>query len=370
LKEIAFVDLKRNYLSVRDEIEKALHDVMERTAFILGREVKEFEEEFAAYCGAQYCIGVASGTDALKIALKAIGIMPGDEVITAANTFIATVLAISESGATPVLVDCDPHYYTIDPDGIEKAITRKTKAIIPVHLFGQMADMERIEPIAKKQNLRIVEDACQAHGSMYHGKKAGTFGDVGCFSFYPGKNLGAFGDAGAMTTDKPELAEKIKLLRDYGQRIKYFHELKGYNSRLDTIQAAILRAKLKHLDEWNKKRMENADLYRKYLSGIEGIELPEEREGMTHIYHLYVIRVKGRQKIMDEMRAKGISCGIHYPLPVHLQKAYLDLALPKGVFPVSEAYAEQVLSLPMFPELREDEIDYISDCLRRAVHSS
>ncbi|HLF20122.1 MAG TPA: DegT/DnrJ/EryC1/StrS family aminotransferase [Bacteroidota bacterium] len=370
MKDIAFVDLKRNYLSIRDEVEKALHDVMERTAFILGSEVRAFEEEFAAYCGAKYCIGVASGTDALKIALKAVGVMPGDEVITVANTFIATALAISESGATPVLVDCDPHYYAIDPDRIEKAITEKTKAIIPVHLYGQIAEMEKIETIAKKYGLKIIEDACQAHGTMYHGKKAGTFGDVGCFSFYPGKNLGAFGDAGAITTDNAELAEKTKLLRDYGQRIKYFHDLKGYNSRLDTVQAAVLRVKLKHLDKWNKKRKKNADLYGKYLSGIEEIKLPQEREGSTHVYHLYVIRVNGRQKIMDELKSKGISCGIHYPIPIHLQQAYADLGLHKGIFPVSEAYAEQVLSLPMFPELQEDEIDYISECFRRTIRST
>ena len=369
MKTIAFVDLKRNYRSIQKEIEQGIHGVLESTSFILGKEVKEFENEFARYCRVPYCTGVASGTDALKLALKALNVGPGDEVITAANTFIATVLAISDCGARPVLVDCDRDFYSMDTGQVEKAITKKTKAVIPVHLFGQLADMEAIGRIAQEHRLSVVEDACQAHGAGDEENKAGAMGHIGCFSFYPGKNLGAFGDGGAIVTKNPELVERIQLLRDYGQRVKYHHEFKGYNSRLDSIQAAILRVKLRHLDEWNKQRRAVANLYSKLLSGIEGIELPKERGGGSHVYHLYVIRVRHRANVLDALKSKGVSCGIHYPIPVHLQKAYEDLGYSRGSFPITEEYAEHILSLPMFPELTEDEVSYVSTCLKEAVSS-
>ena len=370
MKQIAFVDLKRNYQSIRQEVEKSIQGVLDNTSFILGKEVKEFENEFSRYCGTSHCIGVASGTDALKLALRALNIGPGDEVITVVNTFIATVLAISDCGARPVLVDCDPLFYTMDPAGVEKAITKKTKAIIPVHLFGQVADMETIAGIARKHGVSIVEDACQSHGAVYRGTRAGAIGEIGCFSFYPGKNLGAFGDAGAVVTANADLGERIHLLRDYGQRVKYHHEFKGYNSRLDSIQAAVLRVKLRHLDEWNKKRRAVAKLYSRFLSGIDGIALPEEREDGSHVYHLYVVRIANRDVVLDKLKAKGISCGIHYPIPIHLQKAYQDLGYVRGSFPVTEKHSEQVLSLPMFPELTEEEVTYVSTCLQEAVRSS
>lgn len=370
MKPIAFVDLQRNLETIREEVEQAMRGVLESGAFILGRAVADFEREFARFCGAQHCIGVASGTDALKIALKANGIGPGDEVITAANTFIATVLAISDCGATPVLADCSREWYTLDPRAVDAAVTGRTKAVVPVHLYGQMADMGGIMDVARKHGLAVVEDACQAHGAVEGGMKAGAIGAAGCFSFYPGKNLGGYGDGGAIVTNDSALAERIRLLRDYGQRVKYRHEFKGYNSRLDSLQAAVLSVKLRHLDEWNDKRRQVAAWYREELAGAKGIVLPAEKDAAAHVYHLFVVRVGKRDEVLEELRKKGISCGIHYPIPIHLQEAYAELGYARGAFPVTEAASAEVLSLPMFPEVTREEVRFIATSLRDAVRVS
>ena len=356
---ISFVDLKRQYISIKDEIDPAIKKVIDNASFILGKDVEDFEKNFASYCQTKYCVGVSSGTDALHLALRALNIGSGDEVIVPANTFIATALGVSYTGATPVLVDCNTHDYNIDVAKIEGAITARTKAIMPVHLYGQPADMSPILDIAKKHNLNVVEDACQAHGAEYIGKKCGSLGTIGCFSFFPGKNLGAYGDGGAVTTNDPEIDEKIRLLRDYGQKKKYHHELKGFNSRLDAMQAAILNTKLRHLDKWNNQRRKNAKLYNELLANAERIITPVEREDTKHVYHLYVIRSKIRGRLAEHLQSKGISVGIHYPIPIHMQKAYLDVGYEKGSFPVTEEYSGTILSLPMFAELNEEEIKYI-----------
>ena len=356
---ISFVDLKRQYISIKDEIDPAIKKVIDNASFILGKDVEDFEKNFASYCQTKYCVGVSSGTDALHLALRALNIGSGDEVIVPANTFIATALGVSYTGATPVLVDCNTHDYNIDVAKIEGAITARTKAIMPVHLYGQPADMSPILDIAKKHNLNVVEDACQAHGAEYIGKKCGSLGTIGCFSFFPGKNLGAYGDGGAVTTNDPEIDEKIRLLRDYGQKKKYHHELKGFNNRLDAMQAAILNTKLRHLDKWNNQRRKNAKLYNELLANAERIITPVEREDTKHVYHLYVIRSKIRGRLAEHLQSKGISVGIHYPIPIHMQKAYLDVGYEKGSFPVTEEYSGTILSLPMFAELNEEEIKYI-----------
>ncbi|NIO20787.1 MAG: aminotransferase class I/II-fold pyridoxal phosphate-dependent enzyme, partial [Candidatus Aenigmarchaeota archaeon] len=307
-----------------------------------------------------FAAGVGSGTEALWLALLALGIGPGDEVITAPNTFIATAEAISFCGARPVFVDIDEETHNITPALIEAAVTDKTAAIIPVHLFGQCADMDPILKIARKHGLFVVEDAAQAHGAEYKGKKAGSMGDAGCFSFYPGKNLGAYGEAGAVVTNDPEIDQKVRMLRDHGQAKKFDHALIGWNSRMDGFQGAILSVKLKYLDEWNEARRGNAKLYDKLLSGIDGIITPQEAEFNRHVYHLYAIRAKLRDALMKSLAEKEIFCGIHYPVPVHLQKSYEFLGYKKGDFPVAELYAEEYISLPMFPELSKDQIDYVS----------
>nr|MBI5455841.1 DegT/DnrJ/EryC1/StrS family aminotransferase [Candidatus Levybacteria bacterium] len=358
--KINFVDIQKQYVLHQDEFDSAIKKVMIKGDFILGEELINFEKEFAKFCNAKYCIGVASGTDGLFIALKVLGIKPGDEVITAANTFIATALAITMVGATPVFVDMDPQSYNIDPQQIEGKITKKTKAIIPVHLYGQPADMDIILKIAKKYKLKILEDACQAHGAIYKQQRVGSIGDIAVFSFYPGKNIGAFGDGGAIVTNNKKLADKIVFLRNWGGKIKYHHEIKGINSRLDTIQAAVLRVKLRYLEEWNKKRKEHADYYTKALSGLASITVPKELSNVIPVYHLYVIQTTQRDALLDYLRKKDISVGIHYPIPIHLQKAYKDLGYKKGDFPETEKYAKKILSLPMYPELTEKEIDYIA----------
>lgn len=360
--KINFVDLKRQYLSIKDDIDKSIFKVIEKTDFVLGEEVEKFEAKFARFCNTKYCVGVDSGTSALKLALIALGIKQGDEVITVPNTFIATVLAISDIGAKPVFVDINPDSYNIDVLKIEKIITKKTKAILPVHLYGQTANMDPIMDIAEKYNLKVVEDACQAHGALYKNKKAGSIGDVGCFSFYPGKNLGAYGDGGAITTNNKEVAEKIRMLRNYGQKVKYHHLLKGFNNRLDSIQAAVLNVKLKYLDKWNESRRKIALMYNKLLKGIA--VTPKEMDYATHIYHLYVIRIKNRDRLRDYLKSKGISTIIHYPIPIHLQKAYFDLGYKEGSFLLTESYSKEILSLPMFPELNKEEIDFIVKCIK------
>ncbi len=365
--KVPFLDLKTQYESIREEINEALEGVFEKTAFAGGPFVEKFEEEFAAYCGTKYAIGVGSGTEALWLALLAIGVGPGDEVITVPNTFIATAEAISFCGAKPVFVDVLEDTYNIDPQQIEAMITERTKAIIPVHLFGQMADMDLVMEIAKKYGLFVIEDAAQSHGAVYKGRKAGSIGDVGCFSFYPGKNLGAYGEAGAVVTDNPEIDRKIRMLRDHGQSRKYKHDFIGWNGRMDGIQAAVLSVKLKYLDEYNKSRRVVADLYNDLLGDAEGIVTPVEADYGTHVYHLYVIRVKKRDQLIEALREKGIYCGIHYPVPIHLQDAYGFLGYEKGSFPVAESSAEEFVSLPIYPEISVKQIEYTADAVKRLL---
>lgn len=361
--EIPFVDLKAQYRQIKDEVDPAVLAVMQRGDFILGGAVTEFERQFAEYCGVKYCIGVDSGYSALELMIRAYDIGPGDEVITAANTFIATTLAVSNAGATPVLVDCDPETYNIDPTKIEAAITPRTRAIMPVHLYGQVADMDAIRVIARKHNLLVFEDAAQAAGARYKGHMAGSLGDAAAFSFYPGKNLGAYGDGGAVTTNDPAVAEKIRLLRNIGQKVKYFHEIKGYNHRLDTIQAAVLCVKLPWLNEWNAERRRAAATYADMLAGLP-LVTPTTADYAEHIFHLYVVRVADREPLMEHLKEMGIATGLHYPIPIHLQPAYAELGYERGDFPVTEAYAETIVSLPIFPELDDAKVAYVAGAIR------
>ncbi|MGZ8248109.1 DegT/DnrJ/EryC1/StrS family aminotransferase [Methylomagnum sp.] len=361
---VPFLDLKQQYQSIRGEITEAIQKVLDSAAFAGGPFVTEFENEFANFCKTEYAIGVGNGTDALWLALWGLGVMPGDEVITVSNTFIATVEAISLCGAIPVFVDVDPDTLTMDPKRIEAAITTKTKAIIPVHLYGQMADMDPIMAIARKHHLVVVEDAAQAHGAEYKGRLAGSIGDAGCFSFYPGKNLGAYGEAGAVVTNHSELARVIRILREHGQSKKYYHEKIGWNARMDGIQGAVLSVKLKYLAGWNEARRQHAAAYSHLLSGIESIRLPVEAAYAKHVYHVYPIHIENRDNFIKVMGDKGIHCGIHYPVPVHRQEAYAHLGLPAGSFPISEKSAQSVVSLPMFSELGSLDIEYIVENVR------
>lgn len=361
--EIPFVDLRAQYRQIQDEVDPAVLAVMQRGDFILGGAVVEFERAFAAYCGVAHCVGVDSGYSALELIVRAYDIGPGDEVITAANTFIATTLAISNAGATPVLVDCDPETYNIDATKIEAAITPRTKAIMPVHLYGQTADMDAIMAIARKHGLYVFEDAAQASGARYKGRRAGSLGHAAGFSFYPGKNLGAYGDGGAVTTNDPEIAEKIRLLRNIGQKVKYFHEVKGFNNRLDTMQAAVLGVKLPHLDGWNASRRRAAATYADLLGGLP-IVTPTTADYAEHIFHLYVVRVAEREALMDHLKKMGVATGLHYPIPIHLQPAYAELGYRQGDFPITEAYAETIVSLPIFPELDDEKVAYVVEGIR------
>jgi len=363
LMQVPFVDLKAQYQNIKPEIDRAIQEVISKTAFILGKAVTDFEEKFARYCETKHCIGVNSGTSALILALRALGIGEGDEVIIPANTFIATAEAISLVGAKPVLVDVEEKSYNLDPQKLEEAITPKTTAVIPVHLYGQPADMDPVLEIAQKRGLFVIEDACQAHGALYKGKKTGSLAVAGCFSFYPGKNLGAYGEGGAVTTNRDEIAEKIRMLRDHGSAKKYHHQIIGNNCRLEGIQGAVLSVKLAHLDEWNEKRRKNADLYREYLRETD-VKLPQQMPYATHVYHLFVVRVKQREKLIEFLRGKGVFTGIHYPIPIHLQNAYSFLGYKKGSFPVTEECADEILSLPMFAELTEEQIKYTTDCIK------
>lgn len=356
---IPFVDLSAQYSTISHEVDAAIADVLHRTDFILGRDVDLFEEEFARYIEAKHAVAVDSGTSALELALRACDIGPGDEVITAANTFIATALAISYTGAKPVLVDADPQSYTIDVSLIEEAITPRTKAILPVHLYGQPADMDPILAIARRHGLAVIEDACQAHGARYKGRRVGTLGDAAAFSFYPGKNLGAYGDGGIVTANDPKIADSIRMLRNYGQTAKYHHLLQGYNRRLDTIQAAVLRVKLRYLDRWNAARRRHARLYNDMLAHSSAAT-PVEADYAESVYHLYVIQVEDRDGLATYLHDKGISTGIHYPVPIHLQPAYRELGHGKGSFPVCEQRAATILSLPMYAELTSSQIEYAS----------
>lgn len=351
---IPFSELKTQYGNIKDEIQAAFQQVFDSSWFILGKNVESFEQEFASYCQAKFGIGVGSGTEALHLALLACDVQPGDEVITVANTAVPTISAISFAGATPIFVDVDPESYTMSPELIEAKITAKTRVILPVHLYGQSADMRPIIDIAKKYNLKVVEDACQAHGAEYEGKKVGAWGDLGCFSFYPSKNLGAYGDGGMVVTDDPELADRIWMLRNYGQRKRYYHDIKGFNSRLDELQAAFLRKKLRHLDQWNERRRQLSQIYHENL--CDAVKIPIEKEYAYHIFHLYVIRCQRREQLQQYLMNNGIQTLIHYPVPVHLQQAYQDLDVKPGSLPITEKYAAEILSLPMYPELKDDDI--------------
>ena len=360
--------LKRQYEDIKDEIRGPMERVLSSGGFIMGEDVGFFESEFSEYCGVRYGIGVNSGTDALFLALVACGIGKGDEVVVMPYTYIATTLAISMTGATPVFVDIEEKTYNINVSRIEKVLTKKTKAILPVHLYGHPVDMDPLMDVAKKHNLKVIEDCAQAHGALYKNKKVGSFGDASCFSFYPTKNLGAFGDGGMVLTDSEEIKKKLVLLRDYGRSGRYEHVIKGYNSRLDTLQAAILRKKLTHLDEWNERRRKNAALYTMLFKEKNvDIVLPYEADYARGVYHLYAVRVKNRTEVMKRLMDKGVRTLIHYPIPIHLQEAYKDLGYKKGDFPVSERCCEGILSLPMYPELSEKEIAYVAEKMSEAL---
>jgi dTDP-4-amino-4,6-dideoxygalactose transaminase len=365
-KTIPLVDLRAQYQPLKEEIVNAIHNVLDSMELFLGKNVQGFEGEFAEYCGVQYAVGVGSGTEALHLALLACGIGPGDEVITVSHTFIATVEAICLTGATPILVDIDPDTYTIDVSQIEDKITSQTKAIIPVHLYGQPADMDPILAIAEKYRLIIVEDACQAHGAEYKGKRIGSLGDVGCFSFYFSKNLGAYGEAGICVTNEPKIARHLRMLRDHGSEEKYHHSVMGVNARLDEIQAAILRVKLRRLDEWNEARRSNAYLYNELLRDSP-VVTPNEAEYGKHVYHLYVIRTRHRDNLQAHLRERGIATGIHYPIPVHLQRAWRSANFRTESLPVTERYAREILSLPMYPELTTSSTEYVAEAIRDSV---
>ena len=365
--KVPFLDLGLQNESIRGEIMAALEDVLANCAFAGGPFVETFERDFAAFCGCKHAIGVGSGTEALWLSLLALGIGPGDEVITVPNTFIATAEAISFCGAKPVFIDIDNGTYTLDPELIEPAITPRTKAIIPVHLFGQMADMDAVMKVARLHDLYVIEDACQAHGADYLGKKAGTIGHVGCFSFYPGKNLGAFGDAGAVVTNDDNLTDRLRVLRDHGQKTKYSHELIGWNARMDGFQGAVLTVKLRYLREWNAARIRHASSYDRRLAHLEGITRPFNRHHSSHVYHVYALRTPERDVLLHQLAESGVHCGIHYPTPIHLQKAYAHLGLKSGTFPVAEQCAQELLSLPMFPELTEEQIEHVTSQITRFV---
>jgi dTDP-4-amino-4,6-dideoxygalactose transaminase len=365
--KVPFLDLKIQYESIKDDIAICLQNVLDNTAFAGGPFVAKFEEEFASFCNSNFAIGVGSGTEALWMALIGLGIGYGDEVITTTNTFIATAEAITFTGAKPVFVDIDEQTYNMSPELLKAAITPKTKAVIPVHLYGQPADMDKIIQIAKAHNLVVIEDACQAHGAEYKGKRAGSIADAGCFSFYPGKNLGAYGEAGAVVTNNKELADIIKMLRDHGQKKKYYHSMVGWNGRMDGFQGAVLSVKLKHLDQWNESRRKNAELYNTLLKDLDPIVTPIEADYAKHIYHIYPILTENPQQLMDALSKEQISCGIHYPVPLHLQAAYNSLGYKKGDFPVAENCASQLLSLPMFSELTVEQIEYVAEKIKNLI---
>jgi dTDP-4-amino-4,6-dideoxygalactose transaminase len=364
--KIPFVDLKAQYLAIKDEIDQAISNVIQDSAFIGGKYAKAFEQNFADYVGVKNCVGVGNGTDALYIALKALGVSEGDEIITAANTFIATSEAITMTGAKVVLVDCDEESYNIDVDRLEEAITDKTKAIIPVHLYGQPADMNEIKDVAKKHNLYVVEDAAQAHGAEYKNQRIGTIGDMACFSFFPGKNLGAYGDAGAIVTSNDELARKARMFANHGRIEKYNHEFEGLNSRLDGLQAAILDVKLKHLDKWIKRRRAIA---KKYDAGLKDIVItPSVLPGVKHVYHLYVIRIKNRGRVKELLAEKGIATGVHYPIPLPFLKAYSYLGHKPEDFPVAYSMKDEILSLPIHGDMTDDQVEYVIANLKDIVN--
>lgn len=365
--KVPFLDLKAHHDPIRQEVMAAMNAVIDENAFAGGKFVTKFEEEYAKFCTAKYCVGVANGTDSLWFSLLAMGIGAGDEVITVPMTFLATAEAITYAGAKPVFVDIDPTTYTLDATKIEAAITPRTKAIMPVHLFGQCADMDPIMEIARKHGLHVIEDAAQAQGSKYKGRLAGSIGHAASFSFYPGKNLGAWGEAGAITTNDAALRDGMTMFREHGQKKKYYHDVVGWNGRMDGLQAAVLSVKLKYLNQANDGRRRAAARYHQLLSGLPGLTLPVEAAYAHHIFHVYAVRVAHRDTVLQKMGEKGISCGIHYPVPVHLQKAYANLGHQRGDFPVSEATADSFLSLPMYPELTDPQLDAVVAALKTCL---
>lgn len=362
---IPSIDLKKEYAEIKEDTDKSILRVLESGSFILGEEVARFEGEFSKYIGTKHGIGVNSGSDALFLGLKALGIGPGDEVITVSHTYISTDDAILRNGARPVFVDIDPETYCIDAAKIEEMITERTRAILPVHLYGHPANMGPICELARKHDLLVIEDACQAHGAEYEGRRAGSLGDIGCFSFYPTKNLGAYGDGGIIVTNDDSVAEKLRMLRNYGQSKKYYHQFLGYNSRIDEMQAAILRIKLKHLDEWNERRRKLAKIYHDLLDECNIIN-PREMNYAKHVYHLYIIRAKKRDALQNRLLKNGIQTQIHYPIPVHMQKAYSDFGFG-SILPVTEEICNEVLSLPINPWLDKDQIQAISEVIKSAI---
>jgi dTDP-4-amino-4,6-dideoxygalactose transaminase len=363
---VPFVDLQAQYQALAQEMTTAVVGVMERGDFILGGKVAEFERMFADYCGVPHAVGVDSGYSALELLVLAHGIGAGDEVITAANTFVATVLAISNTGATPILVDCHPDTYNLDPAKLEAAITPRTKAIMPVHLYGQPADMGPIMALAEKYQLVVIEDASQAHGARYEGQRVGSIGHSTAFSLYPGKNLGAYGDAGIVVTHSAEIAEKVRMLRNLGMKVKYHHEIKGFNRRLDTLQAAVLCVKLPHLDGWNGSRRRAAETYDRLLAEVPGVTRPCVPSWAEPVFHLYVIRVPSQERdgLQKHLTEQGIATGLHYPIPIHQLGAYAELPYQTGDFPITEQYASEILSLPIFPELTDEQIGQVVGAIR------
>ncbi len=360
--KVNFVDLKAQYLSIKDEMDAAIAGILESCAFVNSR---SFEGEFAAYTGAQHCVGVGNGTDALCMAMHSLGLGPGDEVIVPANTFIATAEGVGWTGATPVFVDCDPVSYNLDPTKIEAAITPRTKAIVAVHLYGQPADMDPILAIAKEHDLLIIEDAAQAHGALYKGRRIGSIGDVACFSFYPGKNLGAYGDAGAVTTDNEELAVAVRKLGDHGSNVKYQHDFEGINSRLDGIQGAVLSVKLRHLDKWTDRRIAVAKMYNDALADV--CVVPQTAPDVRHVFHLYVIQVNNRDELMAALNEAGIGCGIHYPVPLPVTPAYAHLGYSADQFPVACGIADKLVSLPMHGDLTDEQVGMVVEVVKRVA---
>jgi dTDP-4-amino-4,6-dideoxygalactose transaminase len=363
---IPFVDLKAQYASIKNEINEAIADVVESAWFVGGPKVADFEEKFAKYVGARHAVGTSSGTSALHLGIAALGIGPGDEVITASNTFIATTEAITHAGAETVLVDVEDDTLLIDPARVEAAITSKTKAIIPVHLYGQPVDMNAIRNIASRHSLKIIADAAQAHGAAINGDRSTILGDVTCYSFYPGKNLGAYGDAGMVVTDDKDIAERVAMLSDHGRHGKYTHKVEGFNHRLDAIQAVVLEVKLRHLDEWTARRRSRANRYTEAFADGP-VRVVGEAEGRHHVYHLFVVRTGEREKLGKALQDRGIASGIHYPIPLHLQEAYQHLGVNRGAFPVAERSAEEIISLPMYAELSDEMVDEVIAAVREAL---
>jgi len=362
--EIKYLDLQAQYQSIKSEIDTAVQKVLDSSAFVLGPAVAEFEKNFAQYCETKYAIGVNSGTSAVLLALRALDIGPGDEVVTTANTFVATISAITYTGAKPVLVDCDPESRNIDPQLLKMAISPKTKAIMPVHLYGRIADMDPIMEIAKKHGLPVVEDSAQAHGARYKNKRAGSIGNIAAFSFYPGKNLGAYGEGGAVITSDPKLDKAVRILRDHGSEKKYYYDTLGYNARLEGIQGAVLNVKLKHLDKWNKERRRVALTYNEYLKDAP-VKVPSLHEDHEQVFHVYVIESEKRDELQTYLKENSVPSIIHYPVPVHLQKAYEHLDYRAGDFPVTEKLCDEVMSLPIYPEMKEEQIAYVAGTIKK-----